>query len=63
MKEDWDRLTSAFVRTFREAGGEARALGRLSTMTMKKTESIRKYGQRVKGLIQNSPLKSPPACK
>ena len=52
VREDWDRLTSAFVRTFREAGGEARALGRLSTMTMKKTESVRKYGQRVKGLIQ-----------
>ena len=52
VREDWERLTNAFVRTFREAGGEARALGRLSTMTMKKTESVRKYGQRVKGLIQ-----------
>jgi hypothetical protein len=52
VREDWDRLTNAFVRTFREAGGEARALGRLSTMTMKRTESVRKYGERVKGLIQ-----------
>ncbi|OAE25542.1 hypothetical protein AXG93_1543s1590 [Marchantia polymorpha subsp. ruderalis] len=52
VREDWDRLTSAFVRTFRKAGGEARALGRLSTMRMAKDESVRRYGQRVKALIQ-----------
>lgn len=52
VREDWGRLTGAFLRTFREPGGEARALGRLSTMRMSKTESVRKYGQRVKSLIQ-----------
>jgi hypothetical protein len=52
IQADWDNLTDLFVKTFREAGGEARALGRLSKMTMKPTESVRKYGQRVKGLIQ-----------
>ena len=52
VRADWDELTDLFLRTFREAGGEARALGRLSKMTMKPGESVRKYGQRVKGLIQ-----------
>ena len=52
VRNNWDALTTLFVRTFREAGGEARALGRLSGMTMKHSESVRKYGQRVKALIQ-----------
>ena len=51
-RSSWDQLTRLFLRTFREAGGEARALGQLSKMTMKKSESVRKYGQRVKALIQ-----------
>ena len=43
---------SLFLRTFREARGEARALGQLSKMTMKKSKSVQKYGQLVKALIQ-----------
>ena len=52
IRTDWDQLAVLFLRTFREAGGEARALGRLSKMTMKPSESVRKYGQRVRSLIQ-----------
>ena len=49
---NWKQLSSLFLRTFREAKGEARALGRLNKMTMGKSESVRRYGQRVKALIQ-----------
>ena len=52
IRTSWDQLSNLFLRTFREAGGEARALGRLSKMTMGKSESVRHYGQRVKALIQ-----------
>ena len=52
IRTNWDQLSNLFLRTFREAGGEARALGRLSKMTMGKSESVRRYGQRVKALIQ-----------
>ena len=52
IRTSWDQLTNVFLQTFREAGGEARALGRLSKMTMGKSESVRRYGQRVKALIQ-----------
>ena len=51
-RTNWDQLSNLFLRTFREARGEARALGRLSKMTMGKSESVRRYGQRVKALIQ-----------
>ena len=51
-RDDWKDFSNLFLKTFREAGGEARALGRLSRMTKKPTESVRKYGQRVKALIQ-----------
>ena len=51
-REDWTDFTSLFLKTFREAGGEARALGQLSRMTKKPSKSIRKYGQGVKALIQ-----------
>ena len=51
-RSSWEQLTRLFLRTFREAGGEARALGQLSKMTMKKSEFVTKYGQRVKALIQ-----------
>ena len=51
-RNSWEQLTSLFLRTFREAGGEARALGQLSKMTMKKSEFVQKYGQRMKALIQ-----------
>ena len=51
-RADWTDFTALFLKTFREAGGEARALGRLSRMTKKPSESVRKYGQRVKALIQ-----------
>ena len=51
-REDWTDFTLIFLKTFREAGGEARALGRLSRMTKKPSESVWKYGQRVKALIQ-----------
>ena len=51
-RTNWDQLSNLFLRTFREVGGEARALGRLSKMTMGKSEFVRRYGQRVKALIQ-----------
>ena len=52
IRNDWGQLTELFLRTFREVGGEARALGRLNKVTMRTNESVRKYGQRVKGLIK-----------
>ena len=53
IRTNWEQLSSLFLRTFREAGGEASlALGRLSKMTMGKSESLKRYGQRVKALIQ-----------
>ena len=52
IRDNWEQLTLLFLRTFREAGEEARALGRLSKMTMGTSESIRRYDQRVKALIQ-----------
>ena len=39
-RSSWEQLTRLFLKTFREAGGEARALGQLSKMTMKKSESV-----------------------
>lgn len=51
IRNDWDQLRTEFLQAFREVGGEARALGRLSTLTMKTNESVRKYGQRVKALM------------
>ena len=58
-----DQLSNLFLRTFREAGGEARALGRLSKMTMGKSESVRRYGQRVKALIQKLTTKISPTVQ
>ena len=52
IRTNWEQLSSLFLRTFREVGGEARALGRLSKMMMGKSESVRRYGQRVKALIR-----------
>ncbi|PTQ47521.1 hypothetical protein MARPO_0008s0262 [Marchantia polymorpha] len=52
VRNDWDQLTLAFLRTFREVGGEARTLGKLSKMRMEPGESVRRYGQRVRSLIQ-----------
>ena len=37
-KDSWADFVTLFLKTFREAGGEARALGRLSRMTMKPAE-------------------------
>jgi hypothetical protein len=51
-REEWTGFFHLFLKTFREGGDEARALGRLSRMTKKPAESVRKYGQRVKALIQ-----------
>jgi hypothetical protein len=50
-QNDWDQLTTAFLQAFREVGGEARALGRLSKMTMRTSESVWNYGQWVKNPI------------
>ena len=52
IQDNWEQLTLLFLRTFREAGGEARALGKLSKMTMETSELVRRYGQRVKAVIQ-----------
>jgi hypothetical protein len=59
-RNDWDQLTTTFLQAFREVGGEARALGRLSKMTMRTSESVRKYGQRVKALIQKLTMEIAP---
>ena len=48
IRTNWEQLSSLFLQTFREAGGKARALGCLSKMIMGKSESVRRYGQRVK---------------
>jgi hypothetical protein len=53
----------AFSQAFREVGGEARALGRLSKMTMRTSESVRKYGQRVKVLIQKLTMEIAPSVQ
>jgi hypothetical protein len=60
---DWERLTTTFLQAFREVGGEARALGRLSKMTMRTSESVRKYGQRVKALIQKLTMEIAPSVQ
>jgi Retrotransposon gag protein len=62
-RNDWDNFILTFLRTFWEAGGEARALGRLSRITMKSSESVRKYGQRVKALIQKLTTDAAPALQ
>lgn len=51
VRNDWTQLTESFLRTFREVGGEARTLGKLSKMKMESDESVRRYGQRVRSLI------------
>ena len=40
VRNNWVQLRTDFLQAFREVGGEARALGRLSTLTMKSTESV-----------------------
>jgi hypothetical protein len=62
-RNDWDQLTTAFLQAFREVGGEARALGRLSKMTMRTSESVRKYRQRVKALIQKLTMEIVPSVQ
>jgi hypothetical protein len=62
-RNDWDQLTTTFLQAFREVGGEARALGRLSKMTMRTSESVRKYGQRVKALIQKLTMEIAPSVQ
>jgi hypothetical protein len=62
-RNDWDQLTTAFLQAFWEVGGEARALGRLSKMTMRTSESVRKYGQRVKALIQKLTIEIAPSMQ
>ena len=62
-RNDRDNFTPLFLRTFREAGGEARALGHLSRITMKSSESVRKYGQRVKAFIQKLTTDAAPALQ
>jgi hypothetical protein len=52
-RNDWEQLTTTFLQAFREVGGEARTLGRLSKMTMRTSKSVRKYGQRVKLLSKS----------
>lgn len=51
IRNDWEQLTGIFLQTFREVGGDARTLGKLSRMHMKSNESVRRYGQRVRSLI------------
>jgi hypothetical protein len=62
-RDDWDQLTMAFLQAFREVGGEVRTLGRLSKMTMRTSESVRKYGQWVKALIQKLTMEIAPSVQ
>jgi hypothetical protein len=62
-RNDWEQLTTIFLQAFREVGGEARALGWLSKMTMRTSESVRKYGQRVKALIQKLTMEIAPSVQ
>jgi hypothetical protein len=62
-RNDWEQLTTTFLQAFREVGREARALGRLSKMTMRTSESVRKYGQRVKALIQKLTMEIAPSVQ
>jgi hypothetical protein len=59
-RNDWDQLSTAFLQAFREVGGEVRVLGRLSKMTMRTSESVRKYRQWVKALIQKLTMEIAP---
>jgi hypothetical protein len=58
-RNDWDQLTTSFLQAFREA----RALGRLSKMTMRTSESVRKYGQWVKALIHKLTMEIAPSVQ
>ncbi|KAG0594481.1 hypothetical protein M758_UG081400 [Ceratodon purpureus] len=51
VRRDWGLLSAAFQRAFREVGGEASTLGKLSKIRMEPEESVRRYGQRVRILI------------
>lgn len=51
VRRSWGLLSDAFRRAFREVGGEARTLGKLSKIRMEPEESVRRYGQRVRSLI------------
>jgi hypothetical protein len=62
-RNDWDQLTTAFLQAFREVGGEARTLGRLSKMTMRTSESVQKYGQWIKALIQKLTMEIAPSVQ
>jgi hypothetical protein len=62
-RNDWDQPTTTFLQAFREVGGEARALGRLSKMTMRTSKSVRKYGQRIKALIQKLTMEIAPSVQ
>jgi hypothetical protein len=62
-RNDWDQLTTAFLQAFQEVGRQARGLGRLSKMTMRTSESVRKYGQRVKALIQKLTMEIAPSIQ
>jgi hypothetical protein len=63
IRNDWGDLRKSFLQAFREVGGEARALGRLSTLAMRSSESVRRYGQRVKALIQKLPTEITPSIQ
>ena len=63
IRTNWEQLSNLFLRTFREAGGEAKALGRLNKMTIGKSESVKRYGQRVKALIQKLTMEISPTVQ
>jgi hypothetical protein len=52
LQADFNSLTQRFLVAFRESGGEARALSKLNRIRMKPSESVLKYGQRLKDLIR-----------
>lgn len=52
IRDSWADFVHLFLKIFWEAGGEVRALGQLSLMTKKFVESVQKYSERVKALIQ-----------
>jgi hypothetical protein len=48
IRNDWGDLRKSFLQAFREVGGEARALGRLSTLAMRSSKSVRMFRQGMK---------------
>ena len=58
VKATWPATKLAFEQEFREIGADSRVMSRLNSISMKKTDTLRSYTQRVHQLI--SKLTTPP---